>query len=499
VDPPRPMPRQPTGVAFSPDGSYLAVSILDEGADGQALGEVHVRDAADGRLRHTLPAYPTTTSTPGVNCILTGVAFSADSRRVGASGSDAVVRVWELPAGRPALTLMGPSIIRLTGLAFSPAGDRVAVAGSDRVIRIWDTSTGKETDSLLGHSHSVYGVAFSPDGRRIASAASEVRVWDATTGQQARVFHGEPRGAGLANRPPFSPDGRFLALVSRSSIRIRDLATGEERRVAAPTGPDGPIGFREMTFSPDGTTFATTAADGVRIWDVARGAPVRLLPNHPQEGDEAITFMDYLAFSPDGRRLAAVGSSILTIWETATGQVIHKLKIRPPFDTGGGSIAYSPDGRRVAVAMEARGKPRAPGPTEIKMWDVESGQELTPIPGGGRGLAYSPDGTQLASGNLDGTVTIRDAASGAVVFTLRGHTADINDVAFSPDGRRLVSAGADMTVRLWDPSVGKEVLVLRGHAGKVVGARFSPDGHYLASVCLGQTDLRLWDARPVEP
>src|SRR5829696_1094092 len=78
------------------------------------------------------------------------------------------------------------------------------------------------------------------------------------------------------------------------------------------------------------------------------------------------------------------------------------------------------------------------------------------------------------------------AASGAVVFTLRGHTAGIMDVAFSRDGRRLVTASSDMTVRLWDPSVGKEVLVLRGHSGKVVGARFSPDGLYLASVCLGQ-------------
>jgi WD40 repeat protein/serine/threonine protein kinase len=499
ADPSRPLPRQPNGVAFSPDGSYLAVSMIVEGIDRQESGDVDVRDAADGRLLHTLRCNPLPMPLVSFeNRGVTGVAFSPDSRRVGASGADGAVRIWELPAGRPVQTLLGFPV-RLNGLTFSPAGERVAAAGGDRVVRVWDTTTGLETDSLFGHTQVVYGVAFSPDGRRIASAAGEVRVWDAAAGQQARVFRPGLQEGQWAIRPPFSPDGKFLALVCRASVRVREIATGAERRFAAPIGRDGPIGFREMVFSPDGRTFATTAADGVRLWDLAAGAPVRLLPIPPKEGDTPVTYMDNLAFSPDGRHLATYGSSILTVWETATGRIIHKIRLSPPFDAGVGGITYRPDGRRIAVVAHAQGKPREAPPAEIKVWDAESGQQVAVIPGGGYGLAFSRDGTRLASGNSSGAVTIWDATSGAVVFTLRGHTASITDVEFSRDGRRLVTASADQTVRLWDPSVGKEVLVLRGHTGKVVGARFSPDGHYLASVCLGQPEVRLWDARPVEP
>jgi WD40 repeat protein len=429
------------------------------------------------------------------NHYLTGVAFSPDSRRVAAPGSDGTVRVWELPADEQVLSLQATTA-SLSGLAFNPTGDRLVTAGADRVVRVWDTTTGKEANSLVGHDRPIRAVAFCSDGRRVASVGGEVRIWDAEAGQRSRIAS-TPQSPSVG-RSVSSPDGRLIARIETNSLVIRDSMTGKERMFAPAPGIDEGERFSSVVFTPDSTAIVTTGTRGIALWDMATGSQRRLFSTQPKDGNSLVNVE--IVFGPDGRRIAAVGQYLLMVWDSATAQPIINARLHSRFAVWVGGVVFSPDGRRIAVATKAQPKQNVPLPAEIKLWDIESGRELPPISGGGGGVAYSPDGTRLVSGNADGTVSVWDVESEAIVLILRGHADDVTDVAYSRDGRRLVTCSADKTIRLWDPAVGKELLILRGHEGKVIRARLSPDGLSLTSTALGVGDrVRVWDARPVAP
>jgi roadblock/LC7 domain-containing protein len=196
------------------------------------------------------------------------------------------------------------------GVAFSPGGRLLATAGSDQTARLWDPATGEHRRTLTGHTNTVWGVAFSPDGRLLATASRDTtaRLWDVATGEHLRTLTGHD---GAVRGVAFSPDGRLLATAGGfddETARLWDVATGEHLRTL--TGHDAEV--LGVAFSPDGTLLATAGDfddETAWLWDVATGEHLRTLTGHTS-GVEGV------AFSPDGRLLATASyDETVRLWD----------------------------------------------------------------------------------------------------------------------------------------------------------------------------------------
>jgi eukaryotic-like serine/threonine-protein kinase len=360
------------------------------------------------------------------------------------------------------------------GVAYSPDGHTLASGSMDSMVKLWDTATGREIRTLGGHSDELYGVAFSPDGRTLASASKDrtVKLWETATGREIRTL---PADADAVRCLAFSPDGRLLAAAGHAGVvRIRDAATGQEVRELP-----GQVTIYGVAFSPDGHTLASAGHDhSVKLWDAATGREVNVLRGHTD-------VVRWVAFSPGGRFLAsASGDLTVKLWDAATGREVRTLRGHTQVVTG---VAFSPDGRLIASCSDDN---------TARLWDAATGREVNVLRGHAEqvcGVAFSPDGRTLACSSYDHTLTIWDAFASQDARTLRGHMGSVWGVAYSPDGRTLASTGEDGTIRLWDADTGREVRALRGHTGTVRCARFSPDGRSIASSGEDWT-VRIWDA-----
>jgi Tol biopolymer transport system component len=274
----------------------------------------------------------------------------------------------------------------------------------------------------------------------------------------------------------FSPDGKRLATVSFdprldvSTVTVWEAATGQVMRTLK--GPSGLV--ESVAFSPDGTRLASAGKWIVNVWDVMTGQEMLTL-KHDRSSAHTVTF------SSDGKWLASASSIYdVSVWDATSGHEIRTLKHASPVD----SVAFSPDSKHLASA--GRGG-------TLKVWEAGSGEEILTIPSGAVwSVAYRPDGKFLASADSRGTVTVRDAATGKTTRTLAGHAKTVKSVVYSPDGRRLASASEDRTVKVWDAINGQEELTFKGHSGDVSSVAFSPDGKRLASAS-EDGSVKVWD------
>jgi WD40 repeat protein len=298
-------------------------------------------------------------------------------------------------------------------VAWSPDGRYLASCGSDQTALVWDANSGKVICAYRGHSNAVRSVAWSPDGRYLASGSTDgsVQVWEALTGRLLLNYRGHQR---------------WLRMGAVQTV------TWMPTTQAHPSLPS----YIVVSASLDGT---------VQLWDATTGAKLLTYNNHNGQGVYAV------ARSPDGQFIASAGAdSSVQVWSAADGRLIYTYR--------------GHSGIIVAVS-------------------------------------WSPDGTQVASAGSDSTAQSWGALQRSRTVTYTGHTQGVNAVAWSPDSQldakpphgRIASGGSDASVQIWDALTGQKYSTYRAHRDTIRAVAWSPDGAALAS---GSDDgtVHVWHA-----
>jgi WD40 repeat protein len=397
------------------------------------------------------------------------------------------------------------------GVSFSPDGQTLATASWDKTVKLWKRD-GTLLKTLEGHTDGVRSVKFSPDGQTLASASLDktVKLWK-RDGTAIATLKGH--GDSLV-KVSFSPDGQLLASASTDkTVKLWQLDGTLWKTI-----PHADV-VVDVSFSPDGQTLATASGENtVQLWRLD-GTLIATLKGH-QDAVRGVSF------SPDGQLLATASlDKTVKLWQLSGNKPILLTTLRG-HGTGIWAVSFSPDSRVIASGS---------GDNTVKIW-TRDGTLLTTLSGHRsevRGLSFSPDGWVLASASFDNTVKLwrydnqllsvlrehsdavkrdrfspdgtlmisvsadktvklwqRNGLKATLLKTFTGHTSQMNDVSFSADGKLIASASSDKTVKLWRLD-GKLQTTFKGHSDEVYGVAFSPDGQLVASSGRDRT-VKLW-------
>jgi WD40 repeat protein len=452
-------------VAFSPDGKLIASSgnqdqraILWDVATGWQVGEFR-NEEANNRVRD--------------------VAFSPDGRSL-AITSDLHTKIWDLATRQARLSLPGHVV------AFRPDGKLLALGCGDSLVRLGAVGSepprGK-TLSLFPKGMTIIKVAFTPEGRYLATADQDRTVYVLRLAERSEVYEVPPpmvelqpkttlpAHEGAVTLTAFSGDGKSLSSAGKDGVlKLWSAADGKERWHL--TAHDG--GVRVLAMTGDGKTLATAGFDGViRLWD-AGGKKLHELPGH--KGGVAP-----LLFTANGEELLSGGADgCVRFWSVRDGKEVNKIDASKDWIT---HLSLTPDGKTLATSGNDG---------SARLWNVETGKESTTLPQRSS-VCFSPDGKRLAVATPNHQIKLLDADTLEVRAVLIGHTETPDGISFSADGKLLASCSADRSIRVWDARRGHLLALARGYKGRVWTVVLTADGTTLAA---GDEDgkLLLWDA-----
>jgi WD40 repeat protein len=408
---------------------------------------------------------------------ITHVGFSPDPNIIAVASIDGTVGIWTVQDAR----LVTPWIKlqrAVERVEFSPDGVILA-ASCGSMITLWDTKTWLKLREINAHENQILTLSFTPDGRRLISAAynQSLKIWDVGSGQMMGQLSAEQPECDFQ----ISPNGKNLATGSQSGVvRLWDALNG--LAVTKPFEHEGPV--TGLAFTPDGRTLLTSSQDGtVQAWEFQHSRR----PSAILVADERYSSA---CFSRDGRLVVGTTGDTARIFDAATGQPLGKPIVH---DNPIYRMKASPDGTKLVTAAWNG---------SARVWELPTGNPHTPLlQHGGRlwAVAFSPDSRLVATGSDDGTARVWDSDNGAPKSPALRHNGEVLDVAFRKDSRMLLTAGTDGTARLWWMEDGRPAWPepIR-HKGIVWTAEFDPEGRRILTASADKSAM-VWDAESRRP